>query len=432
MNIIKWESCSLNQRESVLERPLINQTEKIVTKVKEIIGDVKNGGDNACLEYTKKFDGVLLEKLEVEEEIQDAKICGDLADALKVSRNNIIKVQSALLPRENSIEVIPGMVCQRLFCPFDSVGLYIPGGSAPLISTLLMLAVPAKIAGCEQIIICTPPNKNGKVDPALLYAAKLCGIDRIFVLGGAQAIAAMAYGTETIPKVCKIFGPGNTWVTVAKQLVAQDPIGPSIDLPAGPSELMVIADNSANEEIVAADLLSQAEHSPDSQVLLCTNSMRIAESVNNALCMQLTRLTRKKIAEQALENSKILIVNNLEIAIDIANQYSPEHLSLQCENPSQWIKKIRNVGTVFLGSNAAESFGDYVTGSNHVLPTYGKARSYSGLSVSDFFRSYSVQSMDDEALGKMSDATMRIADAEGLTAHSYAVKIRLMEKELIV
>ncbi len=433
MNIINWERCSDHQKDTLLQRPLNNESEIIFSKVKGIIREVRNKGDGACFKFTEKFDGVVLNKLEIKKKnIRNAQVCSNLAHALEIAKNNIIKVQAALFPKDNIVEVIPGMICQRVFRPLDSVGLYVPGGTAPLISTLMMLALPAKIAGCEQIIICTPPDKNGKLDPAMLYAAKICGIDRIFAIGGAQAIGAMAYGTETIPKVCKIFGPGNTWVTIAKQLVAQDPMGAATDLPAGPSELMVIADDNANEEIIASDLLSQAEHAPDSQVILCTNSMRIAESMNNIICTQLAGLSRKKIVEQALENSKILLVNKLETAIDIANQYCPEHLSLQCANSSQWITKIRNVGTLFLGSNTAESFGDYITGSNHVLPTYGTARSYSGLSVCDYLRSYSVQSLNDEAFIKMSEATMRIADAEGLTAHSNAIRVRLMEKEKIV
>lgn len=430
MNIIKWEGCSENLKNTLLNRPAVDNSEDVLMKVNEIIVETKKLGDEACLYFTEKFDGVKLNKLSVEnEDIEKAEVSDDLEKALTTARRNIIRVQTELFPKNTAIDVIPGMVVERKYTPIKSVGLYVPAGSAPLISTLMMLAIPAKIAGCKTIIICTPPNSNGKIDPAILYAAKICGIEKIYSLGGAQAIAAMAYGTQTIPKVDKIFGPGNTWVTIAKQLVAQDPIGPAIDLPAGPSELMVIADDDANEEIIAADLLSQAEHSPDSQVFLITDSTRIVESINKVLYSQLERLYRKKIAEIALSNSKVIFVNNLMDAIDIANRYGPEHLSLQCKNSSKWISKIYTAGTVFLGENTAESFGDYITGSNHVLPTNGAARSYSGLSVNDYMRSFSVQRLEDEAFLEMSSATICLAEAEGLTAHSNAVKIRLLVKE---
>jgi histidinol dehydrogenase len=402
------------------------------SKVREIIDDVKKRGDRACLEYTEKFDRVRLSRIDVEAmDLDRAEVDIKLAEALETAKANILKVQSSLLPSDQSVEVIPGMKCQRIYRPLDVVGLYVPGGTAPLISTMMMLALPAKVAGCKKIIVCSPPNKSGTLDPAMLYTAKLCGIDKVYLMGGAQAIAAMAYGTESVPKVCKIFGPGNSWVSVAKQIVAQDPMGAAIDMPAGPSELMVIADESAEAAAIAADLLSQAEHSPDSQVMLCTDSQRLAELVNKELDRQLVKLTRSKIAEQALSNSKILIVPQLESAIDIANEYCPEHLSLQCDSPQSWISKIRNVGTLFLGPYTAESFGDYITGSNHVLPTYGTAKSYSGLSVSDFIRSFSVQSLNREAVIKMGKATMCIADAEGLGAHSNAVKIRLLSGEKV-
>lgn len=433
MKLIDWERCTEQQQYQILQRPLQDQSERINSDVKKIIDVVKQRGDQACIELTEKYDGVRLKRIDLNLCDSDSPAIDEaLAKSLEIAKENIIKVQSGLIPQNKRIEVIPGMVCERLFRPLESVGLYVPGGTAPLISTLLMLALPAQVAGCEKIVVCTPPNKNGGIDPAMLYVAKLCGIEKIFLVGGAQAIAAMAYGTVTIPKVAKIFGPGNAWVTVAKQLVAQDPLGAAIDMPAGPSELMVIADQNANAQLIAADLLSQAEHSVDAQVMLCTTSSVMAEAVYEGINLQLKSLSRKSIASVALENSKIILVDKIDAAINIANLYCPEHLSLQCDNAQDWIVKIRNVGTVFLGTNAAETFGDYISGSNHVLPTNGAAKSYSGLSVIDYLRSFSVQSLDDDAVQQMGNATMSIASAEGLDAHENAVKLRLRLKEEMV
>ena len=382
MKIIKWENVSDQQKKMLLLRPQQENREALFSQVKAIIAQVKKGGDEACYQLTEKYDGVLLSSLRVDEAtLSAAEVSTEVAEALEVAKATISRFQNALLPRDLSVETMPGVICQRIAQPLDAVGLYVPGGSAPLVSTLMMLALPAKLAGCTKIVLCTPPSREGGVNPALLYAAKLCGITEVFAVGGAQAIAAMAYGTETIPKVCKIFGPGNAWVTAAKQLVAQDPEGASIDLPAGPSEILIIADETAEPTAVAADLLSQAEHGPDSQVILCTNSIEFAAQVNEELQEQLSVLPRKAIAKCALENSRLFIVNNLSEGLDIAADYAPEHLSLNCENPERWLKSVRNAGTVFCGANAAETFGDYVSGSNHVLPTYGYTRSVSGLSV---------------------------------------------------
>jgi len=425
MRIINWNQSTPDQKSKALERPKLSRCEELSCQVRKIIHEVRSKGDEACYKFTESFDGVKLDTLVVAKcIIEKAAVAPAVAKALEVAKMTIVRMQTALLPKNITIETVPGMICQRIAQPLDAVGLYVPGGTAPLVSTLMMLALPAKIAGCQKVIVCTPPNRFGEVDPAILYAAKMCGITELYTLGGAQAIAAMAYGTETVPKVNKILGPGNAWVTAAKQVVTEDPEGATVEFPAGPSELMVIADSYANSTLVAADLLSQAEHDANSHVMLCTTSMDFAQEVNEALQLQLKDLPRKKIAEKALSNGKILIVRTLSEAVDIANNYAPEHLSLQCVDSLDWISQIRNAGAVFVGSNAAEAFGDYVTGSNHVLPTYGYARSFSGLSVCDFLRFMSVQSMDDYAVHQLGNAAMTLADLEGLKGHSNAIKYR--------
>jgi len=432
MKIVEWEKSSKQEREALLLRPAQQDQEALFAKVREIIKKIRSQGDDACYALTEKYDCVGLKSISVAvEQIKRAQVAPQVAVALEVAKTNIMRMQTALLPQDITVETFPGVVCQRIAQPIDAIGLYVPGGTAPLVSTLMMLALPAKIAGCEQIIMCTPPNKKGEIDPAILYAAKLCGVTQVFALGGAQAIAAMAYGTETIPKVTKIFGPGNAWVTAAKQIVAQDPLGAACDLPAGPSEIMVIADETADCAVIAADLLSQSEHAADAQVMLCTNSLRVAREINMAIDQQLAQLPRKQIAQLALKNSCMILVSALSDAIEIANDYAPEHLSLQCENPTRWIKYLRNAGTIFVGRNTAEAFGDYITGSNHVLPTYGYARSYSGLSVNDFMRFMTVQTMADDAVQQLSAATITLAELEGLNAHANAVKLRV-EKQRVV
>lgn len=432
MNIVEWEKLTKSQRDTLLQRPAQQNSEIVLKQVREIIEKIRSKGDAACFELTEKYDGARLKSLAITaEQINAARVSPAVISALELAKNNIVRMQSALLPQDITVETCAGVICQRLVQPIDAVGLYVPAGTAPLVSTLMMIALPAKIAACPQIILCTPPNKSGEINPAILYAAKLCGISQIFAIGGAQAIAAMAYGTETIPKVSKIFGPGNAWVTAAKQLVAQDPLGAACDLPAGPSEIMVIADETADSTRVAADLLSQAEHASDAQVMLCTNSLRVAREINQAINDQLQNLPRKQMAQAVLANSRTLLVSNLAEAIDIANNYAPEHLSLQCENPERWINCLRNCGTVFIGENTAESFGDYVTGSNHVLPTYGYARCYSGLSVADFMRYMTIQTLTQEAVSNLAQATITLAELEGLTAHANAVRCRVIMRESV-
>lgn len=316
-----------------------------------------------------------------------------------------------------------GVTCWRQSLPIEKIGLYIPGGSAPLFSTVLMLAIPAQLAGCKEIILCTPPSKDGTIHPAILYTAKLCGVSTVFKVGGAQAIASMAYGTETIPKVLKIFGPGNQFVTCAKQFVQQQ--GIAIDMPAGPSELLVIADDTAIPEFIAADLLSQAEHGPDSQVILVTTSESIAKETLTEIRSQLDNLSGKKVTKQALKNSKMVIVGDLEEAIAISNLYAPEHLSLQCSDPGEVSQRIINAGSVFIGNYSPETAGDYASGTNHTLPTNGYAAMYSGVSLDSFVKKITYQQLTKEGLENIGETVMIMAEAEGLTAHKDAIAIRI-------
>ena len=347
----------------------------------------------------------------------------DLKKAIQQAKLNIEKFHLAQKEEIKKIETMPGIFCWRRSLPIEKVGLYIPGGSAPLFSTVLMLAIPASIAGCKEIILFTPPTKEGNIHPAILFTAKLCGVNKIFKIGGAQAIAAMAYGTETVPKVFKIFGPGNPFVTLAKQLVQME--GIAIDMPAGPSEVLVIADETANPAFVAADLLSQAEHGPDSQVLLITTNESIIESVQKEIKKQLMNLPRKEIAEQALQNSKIILVKNIEEAITLSDKYASEHLILQCKNSEVVAEKINNAGSVFIGNYSPESAGDYASGTNHTLPTNGYAAMYSGVSLDSFLKKVTFQQLTKEGLQNIGNTVMTMAEAEGLDAHKNAVMIRL-------
>jgi histidinol dehydrogenase len=425
MKIIDWNRLRVDEKSGLLKRPSVD-ADKNIDQVKSIIDQVKSSGDAALLALTKKLDQVELTDLQVSEaefEKAEQTISEQERNAILTAINRIENYQQHCYPKTITIDTDDGIQCQRIPKPLQRVGLYVPGGSAPLVSTVMMLAIPAKIAGCQTRVLCTPPIIN----PILLVTAKLCGIDTIFKVGGAQAIAAMAYGTATIPKVDKLFGPGNNWVTSAKQVVSTDDLGASIDMPAGPSELLVIADRYANSQFIAADLLSQAEHGPDSQVIFLSNSETLAQSVMKDIKEQIQKLSRKDIIQQSLKHSQIILTKTIDQAIEISNQYSPEHLILQIHNPEKSIHMIQNAGAVFVGPWTAETMGDYITGANHVLPTNGYANRYSGLSVNDFMRYISVQKVMKNGLDKYGPLAMDISEIEGLSAHKNAVKIRLQE-----
>lgn len=409
----------------IIQRPLAGDLllEKTVSK---ILRKVKEKGDKAVLKYTKEFDGVKLKSLLVTpDEIATAEklVSDELKKAIRQAKKNIEFFHTAQKEEGRVIETMPGVVCWRHSAGIEKVGLYIPGGSAPLFSTVLMLAIPAQLAACREIILCSPPSKDGTINPAILYAANICGVTKIYKAGGVQAIAAMAYGTETILKVLKIFGPGNQYVTQAKQIVQQQSV--AIDMPAGPSEVVVIADETAVPEYLAADLLSQAEHGPDSQVMLITTSESIATATTAAIEKQLQELPRKEIAEKSLHNSKVVIVANIEEAIQLSNLYAPEHLILACGNAPEMSKQVTSAGSVFLGNFSPESVGDYASGTNHTLPTNGYAAMYSGVSLDSFTKKITYQQLTKEGLINISNTVMIMAEAEGLIAHKNAVTVRL-------
>ena len=409
----------------LLQRPSFDNAE-LHKNVKHILKDVKKDGDKAIKKYTKKFDDIKLKDFEVtSKEIEEAitSLPENLKNAVQTAATNINKFHSKQFAEPEIIETMPGIQCWRKSVPIEKVGLYIPGGTAPLFSTILMLGIPSKIAGCEEIILCTPPDKNKKLHPAILFAAQLVGVTRVFKIGGVQAIAAMAYGTETVPKVYKIFGPGNQFVTHAKQLIQHD--GIAIDMPAGPSEVCVIADGTSNPAYVAADLLSQAEHGPDSQVLLISTSLDLVEDVMEEIQKQLKELDRKKIAIKALENSKALVVNDLNEAIEISNEYAPEHLIICCKDEELIAERIINAGSVFLGDYSPESAGDYASGTNHTLPTNGFAKIYGGVSVDSFVKKITYQKLTQQGLHNISNTVIQMAEAEGLDAHANAVQVRM-------
>ncbi len=413
----------------ILQRAQNALNPELKRQVADIVAAVKTQGDRALFDLTRQYDGAELSTLRVSQtEINQAAAAlpENLRQAIEAAAANIEAYHQAQLPGLLCVKTAEGVMCERRPTPIESVGLYVPGGSAPLISTAMMLAIPARLAGCMRRVICTPVAKNGRVDPVLLATAQICGIEEIYAIGGAQAIAAMAYGTETVPRVSKIFGPGNAWVTEAKQQVSQDASGAAIDMPAGPSELMIIADAQANPKFIAADLLSQAEHGPDSQVFLLTPSQTLINQVATAVVELSADLPRRKIIEQTLKNSALVFVKDLQEALQIANQYAPEHLILNCENAEQWVAEVTAAGAVFVGPWAPETVGDYVTGSNHVLPTYGYAKNYSGLGVNDFMKYISVQYVSQKGLEKIGPIASTLADLEGLNAHALAVRIRLL------
>lgn len=413
--------------QELIKRPVL-ETVSLEKAVKKILEKVKAKGDKAVRNYTKQFDGVKLKKLVVtDKEIRTAEelLSQELKQAIQQAKANIEKFHQAQTGEIEIIETMPGVSCWRRSVAIEKVGIYIPGGTAPLFSTVLMLAIPASIAGCKEIILCTPPAKDGSVHPAILYSANLCGVTKIFKTGGAQAIGAMAFGTESVSKVYKIFGPGNQYVTCAKQVVQQT--GTAIDMPAGPSEVLVIADDSSEPAFVAADLLSQAEHGSDSQVILLTTSQSVAGKVNDCIREQLYELPRKEIAEKSLANSKIILLNNLEEAIEFSNLYAPEHLILSCRHTDSLTGNIISAGSVFLGNYSPESAGDYASGTNHTLPTNGNAAMYSGVSVDSFVKKITFQQLTKEGLENIGNTVMQMSAAEGLDAHKNAVAIRLIK-----
>ncbi|CDU05334.1 Histidinol dehydrogenase [Vibrio coralliirubri] len=424
MRTVVWQSLSESQQDSVLERPAITEGANITATVSDVIAKVRNEGDAALRELTAKFDGVTPESIRVSSnEIEEAcaRLTPEMKQALEQAYSNIAKFHEAQKPQPIKVETQPGVVCEQVTRAINTVGLYIPGGSAPLPSTVLMLGVPAQIAGCRKVVLCSPPP----IADEILYVAKLCKIDEVYNVGGGQAVAAMAYGTESVAKVDKIFGPGNAYVTEAKRQVSNDFRGAAIDMPAGPSEVLVIADETADADFIAADLLSQAEHGPDSQVVLVTPSPVVADQVTEAVQKQLKELSRANIAQQALASSLIIIAESLTQAIAISNFYGPEHLIVQTKNPRELLPLLDNAGSIFLGDWSPESAGDYASGTNHVLPTYGYTKTYSSLGLADFSKRMTVQELTADGLKGLAPTVVTMAEAEGLDAHKRAVTIRV-------
>ncbi|EHH2417974.1 histidinol dehydrogenase [Vibrio parahaemolyticus] len=424
MRTVVWQSLSEEQQDAILERPAIAEGANITAAVADVIAKVRTQGDAALLELTEKFDRVKPESIRVpSKEINAAseRLSAEMKQALEQAYSNIAKFHKAQKPQPIKVETQPGVMCEQVTRPIQKVGLYIPGGSAPLPSTVLMLGVPAKIAGCRKVVLCSPPP----IADEILYVAKLCGIDEVYNVGGGQAVAAMAYGTKSVSKVDKIFGPGNAYVTEAKRQVSNDFRGAAIDMPAGPSEVLVIADETAEPDFIAADLLSQAEHGPDSQVVLVTPSPIVADQVTDAVQRQLKALSRADIAQKALASSLIIISESITQAVSISNYYGPEHLIVQTKNPRELLPLLDNAGSIFLGYWSPESAGDYASGTNHVLPTYGYTRTYSSLGLADFSKRMTVQELSAEGLQNLAPTVVTMAEAEGLDAHKRAVTIRV-------
>ncbi|ELB2183197.1 TPA: histidinol dehydrogenase [Vibrio parahaemolyticus] len=424
MRTVVWQSLSEEQQDAILERPAIVEGANITAAVADVIAKVRTQGDAALLELTEKFDRVKPESIRVpSKEINAAseRLSAEMKQALEQAYSNIAKFHKAQKPQPIKVETQPGVMCEQVTRPIQKVGLYIPAGSAPLPSTVLMLGVPAKIAGCRKVVLCSPPP----IADEILYVAKLCGIDEVYNVGGGQAVAAMAYGTKSVSKVDKIFGPGNAYVTEAKRQVSNDFRGAAIDMPAGPSEVLVIADETADPDFIAADLLSQAEHGPDSQVVLVTPSPIVADQVTDAVQRQLKALSRADIAQKALASSLIIISESITQAVSISNYYGPEHLIVQTKNPRELLPLLDNAGSIFLGDWSPESAGDYASGTNHVLPTYGYTRTYSSLGLADFSKRMTVQELSAEGLQNLAPTVVTMAEAEGLDAHKRAVTIRV-------
>lgn len=423
---IRWSTCSAAEQKALLTRPAIAASASIGATVKQIIEQVQTQGDSALIEFSQRFDKTTISTIQIAQdavEQAESRLGDEIKTAMNTAIGNIRRFHEAQTPTVISVETQPGVFCQQVTRPIDAVGLYIPGGSAPLLSTVMMLGTPANIAGCRKIVLCSPPP----IADEILYAAKLCGINEIFQVGGAQAIAAMAFGTQSIPAVDKIFGPGNAYVTEAKRQVSQSHEGAAIDMPAGPSEVLVIADRLANPAFTAADLLSQAEHGPDSQVILLTDNEDFAQRVIDETEKQLAALSRADIAREALNSSRVIITNSIDQCVEISNRYGPEHLILQTRNADELVDRIINAGSIFVGDWSPESAGDYASGTNHVLPTYGYTSTYSSLGLADFMKRMTVQKLSKQGLLGLATTIETLAQAERLTAHKNAVTLRVNE-----
>jgi histidinol dehydrogenase len=426
--LLDWAALDETQRAAALERPAQREAASLLERAGRIVAEVRERGDAALREYTERLDRVRLDSFAVgpaEFAAAESALSVEQTEALRRAIDTVSRFHELQVLAPLRLETSPGVVCERLIVPLAAVGLYVPAGTAPLPSTAIMLAVPARIAGCPVRVLCTPPRPDGTADPAVLVAARLCGVEQVFKLGGAQAVAAMAYGTESVPKVDKIFGPGNSWVTAAKQLVSADARGAALDMPAGPSEVLVIADGAARPEFVAADLLAQAEHSEDAQVVLVTTSRELAVACIAEVQRQMAVLPRRAITERSIGESRVLLVPDLDTALEVSNRYAPEHLILQVAEPRAWLGRVRNAGSVFLGAWTPETMGDYCSGTNHVLPTYGHARAYSGLGVADFVKRITVQEVTPAGLADLGRTARTLARLESLDAHANAVSVRL-------
>ncbi len=428
MKVIEWKTADAEARRAALARPSAGSRDDVFRQAGEVIAAVRAEGDAAVRRYTQKFGGPSLSELRVSAaEFRAARAALDARElaALERAVANVTQFHEAQLSQPLSIDTMPGVRCERITRPINSVGLYVPAGSAPLPSTVIMLAVPARIAGCPARAIACSPDREGKIHAAVLVAAELCGVDTVYKMGGAQAIAALAFGTESVRKVDKIFGPGSAWVTAAKQLVAGDPAGAAIDLPAGPSEVLVIADDSANPRFVAADLLAQAEHDVVAQVVLVTTSREFGRAVGEEVAKQLPLLSRLKIVSESMAHCRVILVPDLDTAVAVSNEYAPEHLIIQAREPRTLLRKVECAGSVFIGDWSPESIGDYCSGTNHVLPTFGYARSYSGVSLLEFQKRITVQELSAEGLRALGPTAITLSGMEGLDAHGNAVQVRL-------
>ena len=433
VDMINWSQLNEQERNNALARPALAESDLLATQVDNIINEVKNKGDKALFDFTARFDGVSLDTLKVSNDQIKAAIASlsdDRMRAIETAFAQIKRFHQAQQPKDISVETSPGIICTLKTEAIESVGLYIPAGSAPLPSTVLMLGVPALLAGCNRKVLVSPPDKQGNIAPEVLAAANLCQIDEIYAIGGAHACAALAYGTASIAPVNKIFGPGNKFVTEAKTQLSQQVPGFAIDMPAGPSEVLVIADMQANPAFVAADLLSQAEHGSDSQVILLSDSTTLIANVQAELAKQVQLLSRKNIALAALENSRLILTESIVQACQVSNAYGPEHLIIQTDNADNLLEQLRNAGSIFVGAYTPESAGDYASGTNHVLPTYGYSKVVSSLSLADFSRRFTVQNITKQGLANIAPCIMELTDAEGLDAHKRAVTIRLEEINL--
>lgn len=428
MKLIDWKTASSDARRAALARPAADTREEVFRQAASIVAAVRADGDAAVRKFTAQFGGASLDDLRVSAaEFREARaaLTSEQIAALERAVANVTLFHEAQVSAPLSVETMPGVRCERITRPIESVGLYVPAGSAPLPSTAIMLAVPARIAGCPSRAIASPPGRDGKLHAAVLVAAELCGVDTVYKMGGAQAIAALAFGTGSVRKVDKIFGPGSAWVTAAKQIIAADPAGAAIDLPAGPSEVLVVADDSANARFVAADLLAQAEHDTIAQVVLVTDSARLARQVAEEVTTQASTLSRRDIVAQSMANSRCILVEDLAAAMAVSNEYAPEHLIIQTRDPRALLSQVTCAGSVFLGAWSPESMGDYCSGTNHVLPTFGYARSYSGVSLMDYQKRITVQELSADGLRALGPTAVTLSGMEGLDAHGNAVRIRL-------